>query len=49
MDVSQLKDVSSNPWIQVNVAGQGEELSPNDNHLSMNLLLEAKANIELFG
>lgn len=49
VDTSQLTDGSSNPWIRVNVTGEGEELKPQDNQLFMSLPLEAHARLELFG
>lgn len=49
IDTSQLTDSSSNPWIQVNVTGEGEELKPQDNGLFMSFPLEAHASLELFG
>ncbi|XP_050702426.1 integrin alpha-PS3-like [Eriocheir sinensis] len=49
VDASLLTDGSSNPWIQVNVSGEGEELKPEDNHWSKSLPLEAHASLELYG
>ena len=49
IDAGQLADGSSNTEIQVNVAGEGKEVKPSDNHVFMSLQLEARANLEVYG
>ncbi|XP_050720083.1 integrin alpha-PS3-like [Eriocheir sinensis] len=49
VDTSLLTDGSGNPWIQVIVSGEGNELQPQDNRLFMSLPLKAQASLELYG
>ncbi|XP_063843702.1 integrin alpha-PS3-like isoform X1 [Scylla paramamosain] len=49
VDASQLTDRSTSPGIQVNVAGEGHELKPEDNQLFINLQLVAQADMVLHG
>lgn len=49
VDDSQLMADSSHVNLQVNVTGEGEELEPGDNILSMTLRLAAQANLTLLG